>query len=243
MKQTIRTLSLTAIAAGILLTGACAKKHVAQAPPPPPPPPAAPTVALSATPDIVNAGQPVTLSWNTTNATTVTISGLGTVAASGSKEVTPADSTTYNAVAKGPGGERDASARVTVSRPVAQAEPGISDEELFARNVKDVYFDYDRYTVRADQANITAADAKFLNEHPNMAIVIEGHCDDRGSEEYNIALGDNRANAVKAELIKLGVDANRIKTVSYGKEKPFCTQDDESCWSQNRRDHFSASLH
>lgn len=241
MKNTIRICSLTVLAAGVMFTAACAKKHVAQAPPPPPPPAAAPTVAISATPDNVTAGQPVTLSWQTTNANAVTISGLGVVGASGSKQVSPADSTTYNAVAKGPGGEREASARVTVERAVAKVDNGLSDADLFARNVKDVYFDYDRYTVRADQANITAADAKFLNEHPNMAIVVEGHCDDRGSEEYNIALGDNRANSVKAELVKLGVDANRIKTVSYGKEKPFCTQEDESCWSQNRRDHFAAS--
>lgn len=230
------------IVAGVLLTGACAKKHVAQSTPPPPPPPPAPTVALTASPETVTAGQPVTLSWNTTGANAVTITGVGVVGNSGSKRLTPSESTTYNAVAKGPGGEREASARVTVTQPIAKVESGPNWDDVFARNVKDVYFDYDRYTVRADQANITAADAKFLNEHPNVAIVIEGHCDDRGSEEYNIALGDNRANSVKTELVKLGIDAGRIKTVSYGKEKPFCTQDDESCWSQNRRDHFAASL-
>ncbi len=242
MKTILRTIALTTLVSGVLMTGACAKKRVAQAPPPPPPP-VAPTVSLTASPDTITAGQPATLSWNTANASTISISGLGTVAASGSKQVTPDDSTTYTLEAKGPGGDRDTSARVTVTRPVAKAESGPSDEDLFARNVKDVYFDYDRYTIRADQANITSTDATFLNEHPNMAIVIEGHCDDRGSEEYNIALGDNRANAVKSELIKLGVDAKRIRTISYGKEKPFCTQDAESCWSQNRRDHFTASLH
>jgi peptidoglycan-associated lipoprotein len=243
MKTILRTIALSTVVAGVLLTGACAKKKVAQAPPTPPPPPAAPTVSLNATPDTITASQAATLTWNTTNASTVTISGLGTVAASGSKQVTPSDSITYDLTAKGPGGERDASARVTVTRPVAKVQAGPDDAELFARNIKDVYFDFDRYTIRADQANITAADAKFLNEHPNMAIVIEGHCDDRGSDEYNLALGDSRANAVKAELIKLGVDANRIKTISYGKEKPFCTADDGNCWSQNRRDHFNASLH
>ncbi len=242
MKTILRTIALSTAVAGVLLTGACAKKKVAQAPPPPPPA-AAPTVSLSATPDAITAGQPATLTWNTMNASTVTISGLGTVAASGTRQVTPAASTTYELAAKGPGGERETSARVTVTRPLAKVEAGPDESDLLARSVKDVYFDYDRYTVRADQANITAADAKFLNEHPNVAIVIEGHCDDRGSEEYNLALGDNRANAVKGELIKLGVDAKRIRTVSYGKEKPFCTQDDESCWSQNRRDHFTASLH
>ena len=241
MKTILRTISLSTVIAGVLLTGGCAKKRIAQTPPPPPP--AAPTVSLQVMPDTVTAGQSATLTWNTANASTISISGLGDVGASGSKQVTPGESTTYELHAKGPGGERETSARLTVNRPVAKMKAGPDDAELFARNVKDVYFDYDRYTIRADQANITASDAKFLNEHPNMAIVIEGHCDDRGSEEYNLALGDNRANAVRAELIKLGVDANRIRTISYGKEKPFCTSDDESCWRQNRRDHFTASLH
>lgn len=236
--KTLKAAAIAAVFGSMLLTGACAKKKVAANIPQTPPPPAAPTVALSANPDVVNAGQPTTLTWNTSNATTVEISGVGTVPASGSKQITPSDSMTYNLTATGPGGERDASARVTVNQPVAQKQTEESLAELFARNVKDVYFDFDRYNVRADQANITAADAKFLNEHPEVPIVIAGHCDDRGSEEYNLALGDNRANAVKSELIKLGVDAKRIKTVSYGKEKPFCTQDDESCWSQNRRGHF-----
>jgi peptidoglycan-associated lipoprotein len=240
--KTLRATAIVAVAGAMLFTGACAKKRVAQVPPPPPPAPVAPTVALSASPDVISAGQATTLTWNTTNATSVNISGLGTVAASGSKQVTPSDSTTYDLTAQGPGGERDASARVTVNQPVAQTQSGPSLEDLIARNVKDVYFDYDRYTIRADQANITEADGKFLNEHPNVAIVIEGHCDDRGSEEYNLALGDNRANAVKAQLVKMGIDASRIRTISYGKEKPFCTSDNESCWSQNRRDHLDAKL-
>lgn len=238
--KSARATAFVAILGTLLFTGACAKKRVAQVPPTPPPPPTAPTVALSVSPDVVNPGQPTTLTWNTTNATNVTISGLGTVTASGTKQVTPSDSTTYELAATGPGGERDTSARVTVNQPVAEKtqEPGLTDADLVARNMKDVYFDYDRYNVRADQANITESDAKFLNEHPQIPIVIEGHCDDRGSEEYNLALGDNRANSVKSELVKLGVSASRIRTVSYGKEKPFCTQDDEGCWSQNRRDHF-----
>jgi peptidoglycan-associated lipoprotein len=236
--KTVRATAIVATLGALLFAGACTKKPVAKTVPQAPPP-TAPTVALSASPDVVNSGQSTTLTWNTTNATTVNISGLGEVAASGSKQVTPSDSTTYQLEAKGPGGNRDASARVTVNQPVAQThEPSLTDAELFARNMKDVYFDYDRYNVRADQANITEADAKFLNEHPNLPILIEGHCDDRGSEEYNLALGDNRANSVKADLVKLGVSANRIRTISYGKEKPFCTQDQESCWTQNRRDHF-----
>lgn len=243
MKVLLRTTALAATLAAIMITGACAKKRVAQVAPPPPPAPAAPTVSLTAHPETLTAGQAAVLTWTTSNATDVSISGVGTVVASGSRQVEPTESTTYELTAKGPGGQREASARVTVTRLTATATPSLTDQELFARGVKDVYFDYDKYTIRADQTHITAADAKFLNEHPNFAIVIEGHCDDRGSEEYNLALGDNRANAVKAELARLGVDANRVKTISYGKEKPFCTTDDESCWQQNRRDHFTAALH
>lgn len=243
MKSVKTTAIIVAILGTLLFAGACAKKRVAAVPPTPPPAPAAPTVSLSASPDVVTAGQPVTLTWNTSNATNVTISGLGTVTNSGTKQMTPSDSTTYELVATGMGGERRTSARVTVNQPVAQKQaPSPTDAELFERNIKDVYFDYDRYNIRADQANITESDAAFLNQHPNIPIVIEGHCDDRGSEEYNLALGDNRANAVKAELIKLGVNANRIRTISYGKEKPFCSEDNENCWSQNRRGHFGMKV-
>lgn len=237
--KTLKAAAIAVVFGSMFVTGACTKRPTTAKIPPTPPATPAPTVALSASPDVVNAGQATTLTWNTSNASTVEISGLGTVPASGSRRVTPGDSTTYDLTAKGPGGERDASARVTVNQPVAKTQSaGPSLADLWAANVKDVYFDYDRYTVRPDQAPITQSDAQFLNEHPNLPIVIEGHCDDRGSEEYNLALGDNRAQAVKSELVKLGVDAKRIKTISYGKEKPFCTQDDESCWSQNRRDHF-----
>ncbi|MGH9523915.1 MAG: hypothetical protein ACRD3E_15430, partial [Terriglobales bacterium] len=119
--KSARATALVAILGTLVFTGACAKKRVAQVPPTPPPPPTAPTVALSVTPDVVNAGQPTTLTWKTDNATNVSITGLGTVTASGTKQVTPSESTTYDLVAKGLGGERDTSARVTVNQPVAQS--------------------------------------------------------------------------------------------------------------------------
>jgi peptidoglycan-associated lipoprotein len=78
----------------------------------------------------------------------------------------------------------------------------------------------------------------FLNQHSNIGFTIEGHCDDRGSTEYNLALGDQRASAVKNALTTAGVNASRVKTISYGKEKPFCLEDNEGCWQQNRRGHF-----
>jgi peptidoglycan-associated lipoprotein len=81
-------------------------------------------------------------------------------------------------------------------------------------------------------------DAQFLAQHANINIVIEGHCDERGSTEYNLALGDQRASAVKSALTAAGVSAGRIKTISYGKEKPFCSESTEACWQQNRRGHL-----
>ncbi len=223
----------------IMFLGACAKK-VAPPPPPPPPAPTAPTASLSANPNTIDKGQSTSLTWQTTNATDVSIDGIGAVETSGSRWVTPSDSTTYHLVAKGAGGTQDASARVTVNTPPPPPPPppSITEEELFAQNVKDIYFDYDKYDVRADQQGSLQGDAQFLQQHPNIHITIEGHCDERGSTEYNLALGTNRADTVKNALIQAGVAGGRIKTISYGKEKPFCTESNESCWQQNRRGHF-----
>lgn len=159
----------------------------------------------------------------------------------GSQQVNPSDSTTYTLTAKGEGGTQTATARVTVNAPPPPPQPQqptSSDEELFAQNVKDVYFDYDKSDVRADQQSAIQADVAFLQQHSNISFTVEGHCDERGSTEYNLALGDNRASAVKNALVAGGISADRIKTVSYGKEKPFCTEHNEQCWQQNRRGHF-----
>ena len=101
-----------------------------------------------------------------------------------------------------------------------------------------MYFDYDKSDIRSDQQSSVQSNAQFLGQHPNINITIEGHCDERGSTDYNLALGDQRASAVKNVLVTLGVNAGRIKTISYGKEKPFCTESNEACWQQNRRGHF-----
>jgi len=115
--------------------------------------------------------------------------------------------------------------------------PSATEEQLFGANVKDVFFDYDKSDLRSDQSPTAQTDAAFLTQHPDIKILIEGHCDDRGSEEYNLALGDNRASSLKNSLVTQGVSADRIKTISYGKEIPFCSEDNEQCWQQNRRDH------
>jgi peptidoglycan-associated lipoprotein len=228
-----------AILAGVLSLSACNKK-AARATPPPPPPPPAPTATLAANPAVIEQGQSTTLTWQTNNATEINIDGIGSVMASGSRTVTPGTSTTYILTAKGPGGTRDASTRITVNVRAAQTPaPSISDEDLFARNVKDVLFDYDKAEIRPDQASNTQNDATFLQQHPSIKVVVEGHCDDRGSEEYNLALGTNRAESLKHSLLQQGISADRIKTVSYGKEKPFCTQDNDQCWQQNRVGHLA----
>jgi len=238
-QRKIKWITLVFMLGAVMMLGAC-KKKVAPPPPPPPPPPPAPTASLSANPNTIQKGSSTTLTWETSNATDVSIDGIGAVQATGSQSVTPSDSTTYRLTAKGAGGTQEATARVTVTEPPPPPPPPptVSDEELFAQNVKDIYYDYDKYDIRADQLSIIQADAAFLAQHTSMNFTIEGHCDERGSTEYNLALGDNRANAVKNALTQAGVSADRIKTISYGKEKPFCTDHDEQCWQQNRRGHF-----
>jgi peptidoglycan-associated lipoprotein len=222
----------------------CKKKH--QLPPPQAAPPAAavapaPTAQITATPAVVSAGDQVELSWSTANATSVSIDGIGDVPTSGVKTVTPTASTTYHLTASGEGGSADASASVTVNTPPAVAAPTntMSADEEFKANVQDVFFDYDTDAIRADAQATLSKDAGYLVSHPDLKIVIGGYCDDRGSAEYNITLGENRANAAKTALVAAGVAGDRIRVVSYGKEKQFCTEQTESCWQQNRRDQFS----
>ncbi len=226
----------------VLAVSACGKKKTAAAPPPPPPPPApAPTASLTANPNSIQAGQASTLTWRTDYATDVTIDQLGKVDPSGSRAVTPSESTTYHLVAKNDTGTQEATARITVISspppPPPQAYNG-TDEQLFSANMKDVFFDYDSYDVSAQYQQVLQADARFLQQHPGMKFTIEGHCDERGSTEYNLALGDNRANSARQILAQLGIPAARMRTISYGKEKPFCTESNEACWQQNRRAHF-----
>ncbi len=238
-QKRIKTFALLAAFAGVLSLAGCAKKAAKVTPPPPPTAAPAPTATLAANPSVVQQGQSSILTWQTSNANEVTIAGLGTLPPTGSRSVTPSASTTYTLVAKGPGGTNDASTRVTINAASASAVPSPSDEDLFSRNVKDVFFDYDKYTIRPDEAPTVQNNEAFLAQHPSIKVLVEGHCDDRGSEEYNIALGASRAESVKRALVQEGVPADRIRTVSYGKEKPFCTQDNEQCWQQNRVDHFA----
>ena len=236
-----RACLLTAFAAAALTVG-CGKKPVQTRPQPEAAPPAArPTVTLQANPTTINKGDASTLSWSSTNATQVTISPeVGAVAPEGSTKVTPSDSTTYSITASGPGGSADSTVRVTVNAPTATPPPAAnaSLEEMFLKEVQDAYFDLDKADVRTDARSALARTADFLRNYPQVKVVIEGHCDERGSTEYNLALGDRRAAAVKQYLVSLGIGADRMSTVSYGKEKPFCMESNEGCWQKNRRGHF-----
>lgn len=225
-----------------IFAGGCKKKVGATPPAAAPAPPAAqPTVTLNASPTSINPGQTVTLSWSSTNATDLDIQpGVGKVAPEGSTPVTPSESTTYTITASGPGGSTTANAHVDVTQQQAptQAAPTPDINQLFEQNVRDAFFDLDKSEIRPDARDALTKDAEFLRSYPDVRISIEGHCDERGSTEYNLGLGQRRADAAKNFLISLGITANRIDTVSWGKERPFCTEHNESCWQQNRRGHI-----
>jgi peptidoglycan-associated lipoprotein len=231
-----------------LVMGVAGCKHQAAAvqPPPAPPaaapaPPAAPTVTLQAQPAVVQAGQSSTLTWSSTNATSLNVTpGVGNVAPQGSASVNPDASQTYTITATGPGGSANANARITVNPaaapPAAAHQP--SAEELFTREVQDAYFDLDKADIRSDARDALTKTAQFLRSYPQVKVSLEGHCDERGSTEYNLALGDRRAQAAKDFLVAAGIAADRVQTISYGKERPFCQDHNEACWQQNRRGHF-----
>jgi peptidoglycan-associated lipoprotein len=209
---------------------------------------AAPTATITADPLAIDIGQSVVLNWRTTNATSVIIDGIGQVNVNGTQTVSPANSTNFHLVAKGDGGTTEANVRVTVRVPVnptmenngdTGASGSMGSEAEFHANVQDIFFDYDSADLRTDaDASISAA-ARYLTQHPGIKILIAGYCDDRGSAEYNITLGENRAESAKTGLVSAGVSPNRIRVVSYGKERQFCTDETEACWQQNRRDQFS----
>ncbi len=111
-------------------------------------------------------------------------------------------------------------------------------QEKFGQAVQDAYFDYDNSDVRPDAREALTRGARFFRDNPSVTFSIEGHCDERGSVAYNLGLGDRRANSARDFLVELGVSAGRITTISYGKERPFCSEHDETCWQQNRRAHL-----
>lgn len=234
-----------------LLSFSCRRSTPPPPPPEPPvaaaPPPApAPTISLTASQTTITAGQSTTLQWTSTNASTVAIEpGIGTVATSGMRAVSPTSSVTYNATATGPGGTASAPLRITVNPaqaaapPPAAPPPALTIDQLFARDMQTVLFDFDRAEIRPDQVGKVQAAAQFLQQNAGIQITISGHADERGSQEYNIGLGDRRANSVRQALIERGIAPSRINTVSYGEERPVCRVSNETCWQQNRRAEYA----
>ena len=258
----IRTLSVAVFAATLLLaTAGCKKKVAAAAPPPPapvvetPPPPPKPQPpridTFSAEPASIERGQSSTLRWAVANATNMSIDqGLGAVQANGTRQVNPANSTTYTLTASGAGGMETRSVTVTVNAPPPPPPPPakpptvtISSAEVLSREAQDIYFDYDKSDLRADAMRAAMANAELLKrifaQDSGFTVLIEGNCDERGSAEYNLGLGDRRATSLKDYYVQQGLPADRIKTISYGKEKPVCTDANEACYQRNRHDHMA----
>ena len=244
-----------------VFVSACGKKKV----PPPPPPPRTPVertttptppsvekpviVSFTAEPSTIERGQSATLTWSISGATDMSIDhGIGAVQSRGQRQVFPAATTTYTLTAIGSGGSDTKSATVEVSTapppPPPPTGPTLSGGEMLQQQSQDAYFDYDKSDIRPDARDALTHDAALLKQiftkEANFIVVIEGHCDERGSAEYNLALGDRRAAAAKEFLVTLGAPADRLKTISYGKERPQCTEANEGCWQRNRRAHLSA---
>ena len=256
-----KTKSATLLMSVLLMAFAagCKKKvPIASAPPPPPPSNTttttttttakAPVVTFTAEPSTVERGQASTLRWSVSDATSVSIEpGLGPVQSNGSRQVFPSNTTTYNLTATGPAGNASATATVNVIVPpgaVTTPPPPVTSLTTALASVIDAYFDYYSSDIREDARNALTRDSdaikRILQDFPSARLVVEGHCDERGSAEYNLGLGDRRATAAKEFLIQLGVPADRLTTISYGKERPQCTESNEACWQKNRRAHFAA---
>jgi peptidoglycan-associated lipoprotein len=207
-------------------------------------------LSFSVEPSTVERGQSAMLKWSVTGATSVIIDhGIGAVDMQGSRSVVPADSTTYTLTARSEGGSASATTTVNVT-PAAEhpdtvnrPRPTGTLESRVASDLQDALFDYDKNEIRGDAQAVLTKDASALKQifadFPQASVIVEGHCDDRGSAEYNLGLGDRRSSAAKDFLVQLGIPTDKLKTVSYGKERPVCTEGTEDCYQRNRRAHFS----
>lgn len=247
------------LALALLMFASGCKKKVPPPPPAPPPtpPPTAPApskptiTSFTAEPSTIQKGQSATLRWSVENATDMSIDqGIGAVQSNGSRQVYPSATTTYTLAVNGPGGSDSRSVTVEVSNPPPPpppppAPPTLSSSEMLSQQGQDAYFDYDKSDIRADARDALTHDADLLKRifqnDPNVTIMVEGNCDERGSAEYNLALGDRRATAAKDFLVQLGIPADKLKTISYGKERPVCTDATEECYQKNRRAHLSVA--
>ncbi len=138
------------------------------------------------------------------------------------------------------GGKEQSTTRESTTGPssLEQAQQGKVPSTPASSPLKEIYFDFDRYDLRADARASLKANADWLKANPSVRVEIEGHCDERGTNEYNLALGAKRAQAAKAYLVTLGIAAERLSTISYGEELPVCKEHTDECWQKNRRDRF-----
>jgi peptidoglycan-associated lipoprotein len=201
-------------------------------------------------------GQSATLRWSVSNASEISAEpAIGTLPANGTRSVYPSANTSYILRATGPGGTVTASASVTVNNPDipppprdpnAGREGQLTLSQRLERDIKDAYFDYDRNDLRPDAIDALTADSvalrAILRDFPSATVAIEGHSDERGSAEYNLGLGDRRAQSAQEFLIQQGIPVERLRLISYGKERPQCTDASEGCWQRNRRVHLVAGM-
>jgi peptidoglycan-associated lipoprotein len=261
-KQRVKMRSSAAILLALtlaLMVAGCKKKAPAPAPPPPSPPPKvetkpepppAPRInSFTVEPASIERGQSATLRWTVVNATDISIDqGIGSVGGSGNRQVFPSNTVTYTLTARGAGGQdsRTATVEVTSAPPPPAPKPkppSISGVDILRSETQDALFDYDKFDIRDDARQVLTRNADVLKRifagDPSFTVVVEGHCDERGSSEYNMGLGDRRATSARDFLVQLGVSADRLKTISYGKERPLCTDANEDCYQRNRRAHLS----
>jgi peptidoglycan-associated lipoprotein len=167
----------------------------------------------------------------TTQATAPAPTGAaGTTAGTGSSALTPPGA------GAGQQAAQPATPGAAAQTPGSTTRPAVKDFAAVA-DLKDVFFDFDKYDIRSGDARTLDANAKWLKANDNL-VLIEGHCDERGTNEYNLALGERRAKSTMNYLVSQGVQANRITIISYGEERPQCTEHNEACWAKNRRSHF-----
>jgi len=171
------------------------------------------------------------------------ISGCAKQPATTAATAGPAPAPAPRAAAPGPApaaaapAERGAAAGSAAAAPASTARPSLKEFTAVAA-LKDVFFEFDKYDIRAEDAKTLDANAIWLKANAENLVLIEGHCDERGTNEYNLALGERRAKAAMNYLVSQGVQANRITIISYGEERPVCNEKNESCLGKNRRAHF-----
>ena len=168
------------------------------------------------------------------------ISGCAKQPATTAATAAPAPAPAPRAAAPGPAPTAAAPAEsgaAATAAPASTARPSLKEFTAVAA-LKDVFFEFDKYDIRGEDAKTLDANATWLKANAENLVLIEGHCDERGTNEYNLALGERRAKAAMNYLVSQGVQANRITIISYGEERPLCNEKNESCWSKNRRAHF-----